>query len=122
MENKNDNKSLVKEKQNIFLKIKNIILSLFRSRKKNIRENDRLENINEKIKELNNKKEFYDTLKTTINDEKDAFILQRKYENGDLKVNEMSKEQYAKIQDLYYKQIEDLTNQIKYKKAKLSDN
>lgn len=117
-----DNKSLVKVENNIFLKIKNWLTGLFKFRIKNVQNTVDLANSNIDTNKTNNKDDFLNSLKTVDNDDTNIFNLQMKYENGQLKVSEMSENEYSKIEDLYNKQIENLTNQIKLKKAKLSTN
>ena len=121
MEKNNNKKSLFKENKNIFYKIKNIFLIIFMKVKLkdgNIRKNP----ISMEIKENNSKSDFYDTLKATINEKKDVLFLQKEYEKGNLKANEMTKEEYEKIKELYKNQIEELENQINNKKLKLANN
>lgn len=115
-----DNKSLVKVEDNIFLKIKNWFTGLFKVRIKNVQNIVDSANSNIDTNKTNNKEDFLNSLKTVDNDDTNIFNLQMKYENGQLKVSEMSENEYSKIEDLYNKQIENLTNQIKQKKAKLS--
>lgn len=57
-----------------------------------------------------------------VNYDTKIFNFQRQYESGELTVEDMSKEEYSKIEELYNRQIENLSNQIKIKKAKLSTN
>ena len=121
MEKNNNKKSLFKENKNIFYKIKNIFLIIFMKVKLkdgNIRKNP----ISMEIKENNSKSDFYDTLKATINEKKDVLFLQKQYKKGNLKANEMTKEEYENIEELYKKQIEELENQINNKKLKLANN
>ncbi len=115
-----DNKSLVKiNNNNIFYKIKNWILKLFGYGKPNIENDIRLNSINKEIEE---KSDFKETIKISKGSDTTIFDLQRRYENGDLKVIDLSKEEYSKLENLYNNQIENLQNQIKYKKSMLSTN
>lgn len=57
-----------------------------------------------------------------VNYDTKIFNFQRQYESEELTVEDMSKEEYSKIEELYNRQIENLSNQIKIKKAKLSTN
>ena len=120
MKEKSENKSLIKVNDNIFFKIRKFFLKIFKYdiSKHNIGVEE-ISNSNE-IYKPDNRNEFLNQLKE--NKYTNVFNLQRKYENGQLKVSEMSEEEYYKIEELYNKQIEILTNQIKYKKAKLSTN
>ena len=113
-----DNKSLIKVNDNIFSKIRNWFINLFSAKIKNIDVAD--SNID--ISKSDNKKDFLNSLKTSESDDTNIFNLQKKYESGQLKVSDMSEDEYSKIEDLYNRQIENLTNQIKIKKAKLSTN
>lgn len=114
-----DTKSLVKANDNIFFRIRNWFLKLFGYNKQNIENNI---NLNYHKKEIDNKPDFLETIKISEANDTNIFNLQRRYENGNLKINDMSKEEYSKIENLYNKQIEDLEKQIKYKKAKLATN
>jgi len=122
MREKFDNKSLVKVTNNIFLKIRNWFVNLFSFKKNRIENTINATNTNIDASESNTKQEFLNSLKTLENDDTNMFNLQRKYENGQLKVSDMSEDEYSKIEDLYNRQIENLANQIKIKKAKLSTN
>lgn len=122
MRENTDNKSLVKVEDNIFSKLRNWFIGLFKIRTKSIQNAVDIDNSDVFTNKTNAKDDFLNSLKTLDNDDIDIFNLQRKYENGQLKVSEMSDNEYSKIEDLYNKQIEDLTNQIKQKKAKLSTN
>ena len=117
-----DNKSLVKVNDNIFLKIRNWFVNLFGFKTKSVQNTINVTNSNIDVNETSTKHDFLNSLKTSENDETNIFNLQRKYENGQLKVSDMSEDEYSKIENLYNRQIENLTNQIKIKKAKLSTN
>lgn len=114
-----DNKSLVKVNDNIFFKIRNWLLKLFGYKKQNLENNIPLSSLH---KEVNNKPNFLESIKISGDSDINVLDLQRKYENGSLNVNDMSKEEYSKIEDLYIKQIENLEKQIKYNKSKLATN
>lgn len=117
-----DDKSLVKVTNNIFFKIRNWFVNLFRFKTNRIENTINVTNTNIDVSKSNTKQEFLNSLKTLENDDTNIFNLQRKYENGLLKVSDMSEDEYSKIEDLYNRQIENITNQIKIKKAKLSTN
>lgn len=122
MKETSDNKSLVKLKDNIFSKTKKFFLRLLKyDIKKDYAD---IEEVipNNQTDKSDDKNEFINQLKEMENSDTNAFNLQTKYENGDLKVSDMSEDEYSKIEDLYNRQIENLTNQIKIKKAKLSTN
>jgi len=122
MKEKSDNKSLVKVNDNIFYKIKKFFLKLFKyDIKKDYTDIEEVIH-NNQIDKSDDRNEFINQLKETENTDTNAFNLQRKYENGQLKVSDMSEDEYSKIEDLYNIQIENLTNQIKIKKTKLSTN
>jgi len=114
-----DNKSLIEYKDNIFHKIRNLFLRIFGYKS---RKTENIEADNTSIPVNQSKSAFLESVKISENSDTNIFDLQRKYENGDLKISDMSKEEYTKMEELYNKQIEVLTNQIKYKKAKLSTN
>lgn len=120
MRENTDNKSLVKVEYNIFSKLRNWFIGLFKIRTKSIQNAVDIDNSDIVTNKINTKDNFLNSLKILDNDDIDIFNLQRKYENGQIKVSEMSDNEYSKIEDLYNKQIENLTNQIKQKKAKLS--
>lgn len=103
-----DNKSLVKVNDNIFLKIRNWFVNLFGFKTNRIENTIDVTNSNIDVSESNTKDDFLNSLKTLENEETNIFNLQRKYENGQLKVSDMSKDEYSKIENLYNKQIENL--------------
>ena len=114
-----DDKSLVKVNDNIFLRIRSWFLKLFGYNKPSIENNT---NIDYHNKEIDSKLDFLESIKISETSDTNIFNLQRRYENGNLKVDDMSKEEYSEIENLYNKQIEDLEKQIKLKKAKLATN
>ena len=121
-----NNKSLVKITNNIFIKIKNWFLTTFSYSKSYIDDNIPLpsDTINSNIpkKIINNQSDFLNSIKVSPSDDAIIFTLQRKYENGIIKIEDISQEDYSKLENLYLKQIEDLEKQIKYKKSKLVTN
>lgn len=122
MKENSDNKSLIKVNDNIFSKIRNWFINLFSVKIKNSENNIDVADSNIDISKCNNKNDFLNSIKTSENGDIEIFNLQRQYESGELTVKDMSKEEYLKIEELYNRQIENLTNQIKLKKAKLSTN
>ena len=122
MKENSENKSLIEVNNNIFFKIRNWFANLFGFKPKSVQKTIDVSNSNMDINEPSAKDNFLNSLKTSGNDDINIFNLQRKYENGQLKVSDMSEDEYSKIEDLYTRQIENLTNQIKIKKAKLSTN
>ena len=117
-----DNKSLVKVNDNIFLKIRNWFVNLFKFKSNSIQNTIDVADSNIDVSESSIKDNFLNSLRISENDDANIFNLQRKYENGQLKVSDMSEDEYSRIEDLYNRQIENLENQIKLKKAKLSTN
>lgn len=122
MKENSDNKSLIKVNDNIFSKIRNWFINLFSAKTKNIENNIDVADSNIDISKSDNKNDFLNSIKASENGDTKIFNLQRQYESGELTVKDMSKEEYLKIEELYNRQIENLTNQIKVKKAKLSTN
>lgn len=122
MKENSDNKSLIRVNDNIFSKIRNWFINLFSAKIKNIENNIDVADSNIDISNADKKNDFLNSLKTSESNDTNIFNLQRKYENGQLKVSDMSEDEYSKIEDLYNRQIENLANQIKIKKAKLSTN
>ena len=122
MKKKSDNKSLVKVNDNIFSKIKKFFLKLFKYDIKNDYADINEVIHNNQTDKSEDRNEFINQLKEMQNSDTNVFNLQREYENGQLKVSDMSEDEYSKIEELYNRQIENLTNQIKIKKAKLSTN
>lgn len=122
MKENSDNKSSIKVNDNIFSKIRNWFINLFSAKIKNIENNIDIADSNIDISKSDNKNDFLNSIKTSENGDTKIFNLQKQYESGELTVKDMSKEEYLKIEELYNRQIENLTNQIKVKKAKLSTN
>lgn len=117
-----DNKNLVKTNDNMFLKIRNWFVNLFKFKTKSVQNIIDVTNSNIDVSKSTTKDNFLNSLETSENNDTSIFNLQRKYEIGQLKVSDMSEYEYSKIEDLYNRQIENLANQIKIKKAKLSTN
>lgn len=122
MKENNNNKSLVRLNDNIFSRLRNWFISFFNFKTNNNDENHETLYKSIEKSEPNAKTDFLNSLKPTENDDTKIFDLQRKYENGNLTVSDMTKEEYSKIEELYNKQIENLQNQIRIKKEKLSTN
>ena len=120
MNNKIEEKSLIDVKnKGIFYKIKNFFKNLFH-KNINIENNSFEENTTEKE---NKKNTFEDSLKDSlevIDEEKEKLLnLQQQYRNGEIKEEEMTKEQIEKISALYDEQISKLRESNEKRKQKI---
>lgn len=120
MKENHQNKSLVKVENNIFYKIRNLFSRWFGFKLVQCEYDDKT--VNGENVQSKKQKDFFDSVKSTQNDNLEVLNLQKRYENGNLRVSQMSEEQYREIKDLYTKQIKNLTQQIKYKRSNLAND
>lgn len=73
----------------------------------------------EKISQNRNVTEFLNTIKNSVSEELQLKILQKKYEDGTLNVEQLSKNQIISLQNLYKQQIDQLSKSNKIRKDKL---
>lgn len=122
-----DNKSLIIPKKSIFDRIKNFFKNIFK--KEEVQEVAYIKEKTIETKE-NKKSSFIDSIRTEEIIEKEEILkIQRDYENGVIREEDMTPEQVSKIEKLYIEQISKLRNDYsKYKdeatklKGKLATN
>lgn len=122
-----DNKSLIVPKKSIFDRIKNFFKNIFK--KEELQEVAYIKEKTIETKE-NKKSSFIDSIRTEEIIEKEEILkIQRDYENGVIREEDMTPEQVSKIEKLYIEQISKLRNDYsKYKdeatklKGKLATN
>ncbi len=108
-----EEKSIVKINENsIFFKIKNFFRNIFHKDESNIIEKTKT------INQESCKSSFMGNIRSIENEETKLLKLQKKYRNGDIKEENMTKEQIASLLALYDKQITNLrkTNEIRKQK------
>lgn len=117
MNKNNTEKSLIKVNENsIFFKIKKLFLKIFGQKKYKdniIEENDY--NLKEDIK----KEQFREYIKNIENEETMLIKLQKKYRDGQIKENQLTKMQIKSLCDLYDKQIEKLQRSNEFRKKRI---
>ena len=117
MDRNNTEKSLIKvNKSNIFFKIKNLFNKIFKQKryKDNIVEKNDY-NLKENIK----KEQFREYIKNIENEETRLIKLQKKYRNGEIKENQLTKIEIKSLCDLYDKQIEKLQKSNEFRKQRI---
>lgn len=122
-----DNKSLIVPKKSIFDRIKNFFKNIFK--KEELQEVAYIKEKTIETKE-NKKSSFIDSIRTEEIIEKEEILkIQRDYENGVIREEDMTPKQVSKIEKLYIEQISKLRNDYsKYKdeatklKGKLATN
>lgn len=120
MKENTQEKSLISVNENgIINKLKNFFRNLFKKNKpiqKAILVED---SINNSIDGEQNRNIFMESIKNVENEDTKLLKLQKQYRNGDIKEEEMSKEQVSALIDLYDKQIENLRKSNELRKQKL---
>lgn len=112
MNNEVEKKLVVEpENKNLFSKIKMFFKNLFKG-KNNL--NKSLEN--DKMSEDNS---FWNTVNNVENEETELLKLQIKYRDGEIKEEELTKEQVSALCDLYDRQIAQLKQSIEYRTQKI---
>ena len=121
MKENTQEKSLVQVNENsIFYKIKTFFKNLFK-RKNVVREVNAIENTTEKIttERENIKNSFMESIRNTEDEETKLLKLQKQYDNGEIKEEDLTKEQYISLCDLYDRQIANLKKSNEIRKQKL---
>ena len=111
-----DSNMITKNKENVFFRIKMFIINLFN--KKEVSENNL--NINTSAEIKKEKNSFKDSIMQIDNDETKLLKLQRKYRNGEIKEEDLTKNQVILLCNLYDKQISDLRKSNEYRLQKIS--
>jgi hypothetical protein len=108
------NKNMMVYKENLFTKIKNFFLNIFR---KDTSKDEIIENT---TNVMNNKSNFRSNI-TIKQDEEEMKILklQQDYKAGNILEQDMTDEEHKKLIELYKKQNDDLKEKIEIKKNNL---
>lgn len=116
----NDDKSLIESDsrkingssfKNFIEKVK----AFFKKKKQEIDDNKQDHNNNQDRKNI-----FMDSLKVEESEETKILRLQKKYRSGEIKEEDLSEEQIAKMIELYDKQIKNKEKEIEIKKARIA--
>lgn len=121
MKENTQEKSLVQVNENsIFYKIKSFFRNLFR-RNKFVSEVNAIENNTENIvtERENTKNSFMESIRNIEDEETKLLKLQKQYDNGEIKEEDLTQEQYISLCNLYDKQIADLKKSNQIRKQKL---
>lgn len=111
-----ENKYLKVKEEGFFEKIKSFFMNLFRKNK--VTEKNAVEQIVEN--KVENKKSFVEEIKVQQDNEKlNLLKLQRDYEAGLIKEEDMTDEQVSKVEELYKEQITKLRNDYDGYKQKI---
>lgn len=125
---KDFNKSLVNVNENsIFYKIKRFFRNLFYNEngkhtnivEEQITENKKVNNANVNYEIKNN---FFNSIQNIENEETKLLKLQREYENGQVKEEELTPKQIADLENLYNKQNNELSKSNARRIEKIKDN
>lgn len=117
MKKNNTEKSLIKvNKNSIFFKITKLFNKIFSQKKY---KDDIIEKNDYNSKEDIKKEQFREYIKNIENEETRLIKLQKKYRNGEIKENQLTKIQIKSLCDLYDKQIEKLQKSNKFRKKRI---
>lgn len=112
-----EEKSMVKiNENNIFYKIKTFFRNIFR---KNIKNENNIMEESKTINQENSKSSFLGDIRSIENEETKLLKLQKQYRKGDVKEEDMTKEQISSLIALYDKQITNLKKSNEIRKQKL---
>ena len=118
MKENTQEKSLVQVNENsIFYKIKRFFRNLFH-KEENIVNTPPVE---EKVEVDNKKSAFIESIKIIEDEETKLVKLQKQYRSGEIKEDELTKEQVASLCELYDKQIEKLRKSNEIRKQRLAE-
>lgn len=121
MKENTQEKSLVQVNENsIFYKIKSFFINLFR-RNKFANEVSSIENNTGDIATEKEavKNSFMESIRNIEDEETKLLKLQKQYDNGEIKEEDLTKEQYISLCDLYDRQIANLKKSNEIRKQKL---
>lgn len=117
MNRNNTKKSLIKvNKNNIFLLLKDLFNKIFNQKKY---KDNIIEKNDYNLKENIRKEQFIEYIKNIENEETELIKLQKKYRNGEIKENQLTKIQIKSLCDLYDKQIEKLQKSNEFRKQRI---
>lgn len=119
MNNNEQEKSLiVVNEKSIFYKIKCFFKKLF---KKDYVETPIVEIEQNKVNEDSQKEKFMEYIKNVEDEETKLLKLQTQYRSGEIKEDELTKEQISSLCDLYDRQIANLKKSNQIRKQKILD-
>ena len=118
-ENTQDKMMVIVNKDNIFYKIKMFFRKLFNKTSNNSNELNEIKGTTTTSNIEINKNSFIEDIKNIENEETKLLELQRKYRAGEIKEEELTKEQVNALCALYDKQIENLRKSNEIRKQKL---
>lgn len=104
----------VVKKENIFNKVINFFRKAFYKPKQDIQENVVSD------EKANNKNEFLNQIKLEHEEDPILIELQRKFEDKEVELSQLSKNQIHELNLLYKKQIDDLEKELDNKKTELN--
>lgn len=117
MNKNNTEKSLIKvNKNSIFFNIKNLFNKIFNQKKY---KDNIIEKNDYNLKKNIEKEQFREYIKNIENEETELIKLQKKYRNGEIKENQLTKIQIKSLCDLYDKQIEKLQRSNEFRKQRI---
>lgn len=117
MNRNNTEKSLIKvNKNSIFFNIKNLFNKIFNQKKY---KDNIIEKNDYNLKKNIEKEQFREYIKNIENEETELIKLQKKYRNGEIKENQLTKIQIKSLCDLYDKQIEKLQRSNEFRKQRI---
>lgn len=120
MKENTQNKMMVKvNENNIFYKIKNFLRKLFNKASNNADETMNTKETTIMSNAEINKNPFMEDIKNIENEETKLLELQKQYRAGEIKEEELTKEQVNALCALYDKQIESLRKSNEIRKQKL---
>jgi len=118
MKENTQEKSLVQVNENsIFYKIKRFFRNLFHKEEIIIN----TPQIEEKVEVDNKKTAFIESIKIIEDEETKLVKLQKQYRSGEIKEDELTKEQVVSLCELYDKQIEKLRKSNEIRKQRLAE-
>ena len=118
-ENTQDKMMVKVNENNIFYKIKNFFRKLFNKASNNADESIDIKETTTISNAEINKNSFMEDIKNIENEETKLIQLQQKYRSGEIKEEELTKDQVNALCALYDKQIENLRKSNEIRKQKL---
>lgn len=119
MKENTQEKSLKQVNENsIFYKIKRFFINIFH---KETIINDTTLIVENEVKVDNSKSAFVESLKNIEDEETKLLKLQKQYDSGEIKEEDLTKEQVKSLCDLYKKQIEKLEKSNEIRKQRLAE-
>ena len=120
MKENTQEKSLVQVNENsIFYKIKRFFKNLFNKNTAVVDNYATIEETKNEVENENKKSAFMEEIRKIENEETRLLKLQKQYRSGEIKEEEMTKEQVKSLCDLYDKQIAELRKSNEIRKQRL---